>query len=253
MAMLPTSLEIEEKLSQAFSPEQTTSLVEVFDAIRQVELERVADTHDLKQGLAELAGEVKKLAIAQQHTDERLGKFQQHTDQRFAELATAQQRTNNSVSQLSEAIQTLAQTVNKGLGELRQAVGSLANTFGFDLEEFVAALLPPYLEKHGQITNLRLERRYFEMSTGQPMEVDLTGEGQQAGEPIIVLAECRTTIGGGEMRRLAEKLNAVATTFTDKEVVKIVVAMNLHPTGEQAAQETGVWAIPYSRINRERG
>jgi hypothetical protein len=32
----------------------------------------------------------------------------------------------------------------------------------------------------------------------------------------------------------------------------VVVAMNLHPTGEEVARETGIWAVPYSRINRER-
>jgi uncharacterized phage infection (PIP) family protein YhgE len=250
---LPTRLEIEKTLSQAFTPEQTSRLVEVFDTIRQVELERAADTRDLKRGLAELTEEVKKLASAQQRTDERLGKFQQRTDERFAELATAQQHTDDSVAQLSRAVQTLAETVNRGLGELRQAVGSLANTFGFDLEEFVAALLPPYLDKHAGITTLTLERRYFEMNGEQPVEVDLVGEGQRAGRPVTVLAECRTTIGGGEMRRLAEKLDAIAASMASREVVKIVVSMNLHPTGEQAAQETGIWAIPYSRINRDRG
>ncbi len=53
------------------------------------------------------------------------------------------------------------------------------------------------------------------------------------------------------MRRLATKLERIATTLPG-QVLKIVVAMNLHPTGTEAARETGIWAIPYSRINRER-
>ena len=143
--------------------------------------------------------------------------------------------------------------VDRGLTELRRAVGSLANTFGFSLEEFVAALLPPYLENQGAISQLTLERRYFTLADGQREEVDLVGSGQRAGQPLLVLVECRTTIGGGEMRRLARKLTAITATLTDREVVKIVVAMNLHLTREEAAQETGISAIPYSRINRERG
>jgi uncharacterized phage infection (PIP) family protein YhgE len=302
MAMFPTRLEMEEKFAKVFSPEQTDSLVDVIDTIRQAELRREADTQELKRGLTELTGEVKKLtaaqertderlgkfqqrtderfvelaaaqqrtderlgkfqqrtderfaelAAAQQRTDERLGKFQQRADERFAELATAQQHTDETVADLSRAVQTLAETVNKGLTDLRREVGSLANTFGFDLEEFVAALLPPYLEKHAGITRLTLERRYFEINGGQPEEVDLVGQGQREGQPVLVLAECRTTIGGGEMRRVAQKLDSVVAAITDSEVVKIVVAMNLHPTGEKAATETGIWAIPYSRINRER-
>lgn len=239
MMTMPTRSEMEEKLSQAFTPEQTTSLVEVLDTIRQAELERAADTRDLKRGLTELTGEVKKLAAAQQRTDERLAQFQERTDERFVEL--------------SQAIQTLAETVNTGLTDLRRTVGSLANTFGFNLEEFVAALLPPYLEKHALITELTFQRRYFTLADGRREEVDLVGYGQRAGQPVLVLAECRTTLSGGEMRRIARKLETIEATVTDSVVVKIVVAMNLHPTGEEAAQETAIWAIPYSRINRERG
>jgi hypothetical protein len=80
----------------------------------------------------------------------------------------------------------------------------------------------------------------------------LVGAGQRDGQTVTVLAECRTTIGGGEMRRLAQKLADVAATLADQEVLKVVVAMNLHPTGEEVARETGIWAVPYSRINRER-
>ncbi len=128
----------------------------------------------------------------------------------------------------------------------------LLKSLGLDLEEFVAALLPPYVEKHAGITDLLLERRFFELNGGQPEEVDLVGEGQRQGQPVVVLAECRTTLGGSEMRRIARKLEAVAATMPNQEVVKIVVVMNLHPTGAEAVQETGMWAIPYSRINRER-
>jgi ABC-type transporter Mla subunit MlaD len=321
--MFPTRLEMEEKLAKAFTPEQTASLVEVLDPIRQAELRREADTQDLKRGLTELTGEVRKLAEAQRRTDEHVGELaeaqrrtderlvelttrtdkrfeelaeaqrhtdqsigelaeaQRHTDKRvdklaetmehgFTELRAAQQRTDETVAQLShtvqvlsqktderfnqltQAVQLLAEKMDKGFTELRREVGSLANTFGFNLEEFVAALLPSYLEKHGGITNLTLERRYFPVNGGLPEEVDLASEGERAGQPVMVLAECRTTIGGSEIRRLAAKLDAVAATLADRDVFKIVVAMNVHPTAEEAARETGLWAIPYSRINRER-
>jgi hypothetical protein len=293
---------MQERLGQAFPPEQAEVLVDIFDEIRHIELRHAADTQDLKQGLRELTQEVKNLVAAQQHTDERLAKFEARTEQRFqrtderiakfeerteqrfqrtderiagltaaqqrtdermakfeerteqrfqrtdehiAELAAAQQRTDESIAELSREMRT-------GFRELRQAIGGLANRFGFDLEEFVAALLPPYIERHAGVTDLTLERRYFEMPDGQQEEVDLVGSGRQNGEPVTVLAECRTTIGGGEMRRLADKLTRVAETIPEN-VLKIVVTMNLHPTGKEAACETGIWAIPYSRINRERG
>jgi uncharacterized phage infection (PIP) family protein YhgE len=267
MATFPTRLEMEKKFKKVFTSEQTASLVDTIDIVRQAEVERAADTRDLKRGLTELTQEVKNLAAAQQRTDERLAKFQQRTDERFAEMAAAQQSTDEqlkqltaaqqstdeTLTQLSHTVQTLTETMQVGFAQLHQAIGGLGNTLGFNLEEFVAALLPPYIEKHGDITGLTLERRYFEVGNGQPAEIDLVSSGQRKGQPVLILAECRTSIGGGEMRRIARKLDAVAATVTEAEVIKIVVAMNLHPTGEEDAQETGIWAIPYSRINRERG
>jgi hypothetical protein len=287
MALNLTYSGMREKLGQVFPPEQADVLVDIFGEIRQIELNHAADTRDLKQGLRDLTAEVKNLAVAQRHTDERITKFEerteerfqrtderiakfeerteerfqhiderfQHTDERIAKFEERTeerfQRTDEHLAELGRAVQLLAETVHTGLADLRQAVGALANRFGFDLEEFVAALLPPYIARHGGITELTLARHYFEMEDGQQEEVDLFGSGQRDGRAVTVLAECRTTIGGGEMRRLAAKLECVADTLPE-DVVKIVVAMNLHPTALEAARETGVWAIPYSRINRER-
>jgi len=69
----------------------------------------------------------------------------------------------------------------------------------------------------------------------------------------MVLAECRTTIGGSELRHLSGKLKDVAATLEGREVVLVVVAMNVHPTAKEAGREEGVLVVPYSRINRERG
>ncbi len=262
MALNLTYSGMREKLGQVFPPEQADVLVDIFEEIRQIELGHAADTRDLKQGLRDLTEEVKNLASAQRHTDERVAKFEARTEERFQrtderiakfEARTEErfQRTDEHLAELGQAVQLLAETVHTGLADLRQAVGALANRFGFDLEEFVAALLPPYIARHGGITELTLARHYFEMEDGQQEEVDLFGSGQRDGHAVTVLAECRTTIGGGEMRRLAAKLERVADTLPE-DVVKIVVAMNLHPTALEAAHETGIWAIPYSRINRER-
>jgi len=179
-----------------------------------------------------------KLAAAQQRTDKSVADLGRSVNK----LAAAQQRTDESVARLFT-----------GLDLLRQEVGGLANRFGFSLEEFVAALLPPYLQRYEDISGLALERRYFDIGSGQMEEVDLVGEGQHNGQPVTVLTECRTKIGGGELRRLATKLSRVASTIETGEVLPVVVAMNVHPTAEQAGEETGVLVVPYSRINRNRG
>lgn len=114
MPITLTRQEMEEKLAQVFPPEQSASLVEVLDEIRAAEIERAADTRELKQGLTALTKEVRQLAEAQRRTDERLAAFQQRTDERFAELG-------QMVGVLAESVQGL-----------QQAVGGLANRFGFD-------------------------------------------------------------------------------------------------------------------------
>ncbi|MGQ9555217.1 MAG: hypothetical protein ACUVWR_14040, partial [Anaerolineae bacterium] len=103
MAVPLTRREIEEKFKRVFTSPQAESLTEVLDNLRELEVQRVADTRDLKQGLTNLSAEVAKLAEAQRHTDERLAEFEQRTDQRFAELAEAQARTDESVRRLAEA------------------------------------------------------------------------------------------------------------------------------------------------------
>ncbi len=245
MPMLLTRQEMEQKLIRVFPPEQTTGLVEVLDTFREMEIERAADTRELKQGLAALIEEVKKLAEGQRQLFEgqrQLFEGQRRLDDRVAELAVA-------MAALAEA----QRRTETRLDNLSAEVGSLANTFGFRLEEFVAALLPPYLERHYGIADLSLQRRYFDLGGGQLEEVDLVGEGRRDGQTVTALVECRATVGGSETGRLADKLDAVAGLLGTREMVKVIVAMNIHPSAEPAAAERGVWLIPYSRINRERG
>jgi len=317
-----TRKEMEQELSQAFSRRQVLSLVEVLDTIRRAEVERAADTRELKQGLSALTTEVRNLTQAQQETtadvrqlavgqqqltttvqqlgttvqelaagQQQLAHGHQQLTAEVRQLAAGQQQLTATVQQLAAGQQQLTTTVQKlaagqqqlthghkqltaevrqlageqrklaqaqqktelSMVELSKAVGGLANAFGFSLEEFVAALLPPYLEKRYGIAGVRLERRYFDLGKGWPKEVDLVGDGQRDDQPITVLVECRSKVGGSEVRRLADKLTAVAETLGKTEVAKVIVAMNVHPSAEPAASEKGVWIIPYSRINRERG
>ena len=249
MSELLTRREMEEKLGRAFTPEQTASLVELLEVFWRIEIERAADTRALKQGLTALSEEVGKLAEAQRRTEERLAEFEQRTEERFAALAEAQQRTEESLAQLSTSINEMA----RGLDDLRLQVGSLANTFGFDFEEFVSALLPPYLERHFGITKVFLKREYFPLPDKRFEEVDLVSDCYWNGKPAVVLVECSVTIGGSRVRNIAEKFEKVAAHLKEwkgevVKIVRIIVSMNVHPTAEEAAKETGIWIIPYHNI-----
>jgi hypothetical protein len=257
MALL-TRQEMEHKLSQLFPPQQATGLTELLDNFRELEVQRAADTQELKQGLTALAAETKKLAEAQQRTDSRLGELaeaQRRTDSHVGELAEAQRLTDQHLNVLAEAqreTQVGLTRLERVVETLAREVGGLASRFGFDFEEFVAALLPPWLERRQRISGLTLERRYFELAGGRVEEVDLVREATQNGHSLTVLVECHVTLSGAEVRRLAEKLDVVTAILGNREILKVIVAMNIHPTAEQAAQETGVLLVPYSRINRER-
>jgi len=181
------------------------------------------------------------MAEGQRQMAREMAESSRQIDQRFVEMAEGQR-------EMQRAMATLAQ----GLQDLRQQVGSLANTFGFSLEEFVAALLPPYLARHYDVTDLTLERRHFELGDGARVEVDLTGEGLRHGQPVTVLAECQTTLGGGGVRDIARNLEPALATLAGVNTLVVIVAMNIHPSAHPVAAEFGIQLIPYSRINRER-
>ncbi len=188
---LLTRQEMEQKLGQLFPPKQATGLTELLDNFRELEVQRAADTRELKQGLTALTAETKKLAEAQRQTTERLTEFGQRVDERFASLAAAQQQTDKGLTRLDQAMEMLTQAQQRTegqlaelgkaitelsksqlrtedrLGNVSKMVTSLGNTIGFSLEEFVAALLPPYLERHWNISGLTLERRYFDLGGGR--------------------------------------------------------------------------------------
>jgi len=182
---------------------------------------------------------VEKLAEALARTDERLTRVEIAVEK----LAQAQAKTEVAIQKLSARMDNLA-----------AQIGGLANQFGFSLEEFSQALLPPWLEHYYGITDLQLERSYLKLSSGEYVEADLAGEGKRDNKSLLVLVECHAALGGGETRRLAEKMERAIAQWKDtpRESFRAIVAMNIHPTAIPVAAELGVVLIPYSKINRER-
>ena len=255
----PTRKDIENRLAEAFPAQQTAVLVGVLGDIRQVEVQRAAETRDLKAGLRDLTEQVTLLAEAQRHTDERVGELaeaQRHTDTRMAEMVEAQRHLDLRMAEMAEAQQDMARAqagTQAALKDLAPMVGGLANDFGLQLEDFSAALLPSWLARYHDIEGLTLGRQHLTLASGEVAEVDLMGTGQRAGEALVVVGECRARLGSGEARRLADKLDRVAETITGSQVLRLIVAMSIHPSAEDAAREHDILLIPYSRINQDRG
>ncbi len=103
-----TSNHIKQKLASAFSDQQADVLAEVVtDAYNT--LVKASDFGELKAIVAELA-------VAQQRTEQRVGELaaaQQRTEQRVAELAAAQQRTEQRMDQLIERVDQLAERMDQ--------------------------------------------------------------------------------------------------------------------------------------------
>ncbi|MGQ9627922.1 MAG: hypothetical protein ACUVV0_13585 [Anaerolineae bacterium] len=293
MVSLLTRKEMEERLGRVFTPEQMAGLVDVLEMAWQAadtrelkqglaaltgETKNLAEaqlrTEERIETLAEsqlrTQEQVAILAEAQRRTEERidaLAEAQRRTEERIDALAEAQRRTEEQVAALAEAQRQMSESMTqlstsvdrmaRGLDDLRLHVGRLANTFGFDFEEFVSALLPPYLEQHFGITKLFLEREYFPLPDESFGEVDLVGDCYWNGEPAVVLVECSVTIGGSRVRDIAEKFEKVAAHLQEwkgkVKIVRIIVSMNVHPTAKEAGKETGIWIIPYHDIYWERG
>lgn len=268
MSIALTQQEIGGRFSGIFPPKQSAKLEKEMDEMKVAERERANDTRELKQeltaltkelrqGLTALTKETRQLADAQRHTDERLAAFQQRTEERFVEMSTeirslteAQRHTDERLAAYQQRTDEHFARLADSMQELRSAVGGLANRFGFDLEEFVADLLPPYLEKYHGICGLILERHYLGMEDIFE-EVDLVGRGTRNGHILKVLVECRTTLRGGELRKIARKLKErVIPHLEEKEVVLVAVAMNAHPTAEDVGREEGVLVVPYSYVRR---
>ncbi len=273
-----TAREIRERFQVAFSTQQADALTQVMAAL---ETERVAELAEIRENLGTLVEVTTRLAQAQARTDERLTRVenvveklaqaQARTEARVEELAQAQARTEARVEELAQAqartdesIKVLTQAqmqtevalknLSVRMDNLAAQVGGLSNRFGFSLEEFSQALLPPWLEHYYGITDLYLERSYLKLPFGEYVEADLAGEGKRDGEPLLVLVECRSMIGGSETRRLAAKMEHTVAQWQDTPRVsfRAIVAMNVHPTAVPVAEELGIVLIPYSKLNRER-
>jgi len=257
-----TAREIREKFEVVFTTHQTEALTEVMSAI---EVERVAEMAEIRESLTTLVEVTTRLAQVQQRTEQRverltqaqieLAQAQTRTETRIEELAQAQTRTEQVVAETRADIlqmrEQLARTEAR-IVELQQAVGRIGNDLGYDLEEYTSLLLPPYLERHFGIHVGGLGVDHFLMDDGSRAEVDLVGHATREGKALLLLGECRVHVGGGAVRDLADKLEAIAKTMPNTKIFKYIVGMRIHPTAPPVAQERGIVLIPYSNINRER-
>jgi hypothetical protein len=206
-----------------------------------------------------LEGALARLAEAQAHTEEgvgrleaailRLAEAQARTEERLGALAEAQARTEQRVGRLEAALEKLAEAqrrTEEAVRQLAQAVGRLSDTVGYGLEDVAKVVLPGYLERH---LGIRLSgelgeelKRQWIGPEGSEVEINLYGEGEQEGQRVVVLGEAKSRIYGREVEQFDRAIQPIAGILKEK-VVKVMVGYLIHPSASRLAAERDILLV----------
>jgi hypothetical protein len=191
---------------------------------------------DLETRIDRLEDALARLAEAQARTEERVGRL----EDAVARLAEAQARTEVRLEALAQA---QARTENALLA-LTQQVGRLAETIGFTLEDLAREVTPPHLARYHATHVHRLDRRFFVVDGGD-VEIDLYGEGQQDGRPIVVIGEVRSRIYGRDVEGATRQAERLRPHLPAAPLV-VLFGFVIHPSARAAAQRLGAIVISSS-------
>jgi hypothetical protein len=221
----------------AFTPPQAALLARVITEA-YTDLVKTSDFNELKAIVAELAA-------AQQRTEQRMGELaaaQQRTEQRMDELAAAQQRTE-------QAMRTLA----RGLKDTRAEVGGLSRSFSYALENEAYRALPAFLSSH---YGIQLTDRFVRTELDGE-EINFFAHATQNGERVIIVGEIKlrlddrrkveteagTSLRSAALVELERKLAVVRRHHPGIPLVPLLVTHYARPTILQEATEQGVTVV----------
>lgn len=228
---------IEDKLKKVFSPEQAGVLAGVLSDVKALverDLVKASDFNELKEIVKELAG-------AQKRTEEKVGvlaEAQRRTEEKVEALAEAQRRTEEKVGILVEAQQRTEEEIRKlviGLNNMRSDLGGLQRSFGYMLENEAYRFLPSIMkEKFGIEVKERFLRKYFKLSDGMELEINVIGKGVKEGEDITIVGEAKSILEGREVDHFLEVLERLKNVIGER-VFKIFITHSARPSVEQYA------------------
>jgi len=201
---------------------------------------------DLEMRIDRLEEALTRLAQAQARTEERVGRLEDamvRLTERVDRLAEAQARTEARLEALAQAqsrteaqVEALAQAqarTESAILTLARQVGRLSETIGFTLEDLAREVAPPYLAQYHAIHVGQLDRRFFAVD-GEEMEVDLYGEGQHDGKPIVVIGEVRSRIYGRDVESAAHRAVRLLPQLRGTPVV-VLFGFVIHPSARATA------------------
>ena len=243
-----TPMEILQKLSAVFDPQQATVLAEIIAEARD-DLVRARDFNELK-------GIVRELAEAQKRTEQRveeLAEVQRRSEERISrleavvqELAEAQKRTEQRVEELAKAqaeTQRQIQELTRQMGEMRREIGGLGRSMAYALENEAYRMLPAFLaERYG----IHVTERFIRTYIGDE-EINLFGRGQRDGQEVLIVGEVKVRAEKGRwedpLEQLEQKAEVVREAYPGEEMVLLLVTHHAHPDVLRQAQERGIIVV----------
>jgi hypothetical protein len=188
---------------------------------------------------------VKRLAIAQEHSElriEKLAQAQERTELRLEERAKAQERTEKRLEDLAKVVKKLAQ----GQEQIRVELGGLSTTVGYTLENEAYKKLPALLEKdHGIRIKRRLTRTFVTDNKGKANEINIFAHGQQNGKELTIIGEAKAQLSNNKVDEfLRKKVKQLDGLFNEVFLV-LVTHMITGPGVEDYVREKGI-ALYYS-------
>ena len=199
---------------------------EMYRSVVAIVDDRVREIRVTRQDFDALKGVVGELAEAQKRTEIRV-----------EELAEAQRRTEDKLERLEEVVGVLGREVKGLAGQ----VGALSENIGFGLEDIAHVVLPGYLERHYGIKMGEFERRFFEVD-GKRVEINLYGEGEREGRPVVILGEAKSRIYRRQVEKFKRDLSKVTSQIA-RDIVKVMFGYWIHPTATEAADTEGILLV----------
>ena len=218
--------------------EQTKHFGRALTKLTEAQARTDATLEKLVQAQARTDATLEKLTQAQARTDARMDRVEANLEK----LTQAQARTEIALQELAEA---QART-EVALKHQQRHLSGLGEVIGFGLEDIAKTVVPGYLQRHFGIDlegplGDELARRFFQVN-GQPVEIDLYGEGSRDGQRVVVLAESKSRIGGTEVHRFARKIASVEPLL-EGEIWRIMFGYYIHPSAQKPAEENRIRLI----------
>ncbi len=181
-------------------------------------------------GLIILQKTVEELSIAQKKTEERVELLAKQLEL----LVSAQKRTEERIELLASAQERTEET----LRNLAIQVGRLSDVVGFGLEDVARVVVPGWLHRYEDVEVDELKRMFFQVDS-ERVEINLYGEGFKAGEKVTILGEVKSRIYKEDVEGFLKKLEKVEKLI-DGEKLRIMFGYFIHPSAEKIARENKI-------------